>query len=210
MELRAPHDGTFVVQRLGWGQRMVQVGDRAFNAMRVAEVATTSHMDAEVAVLEADAGGLVPGKRATVVLDARPRVQWPATVKKVDPFPKPRHPEVPTQYFGAVLEIAAATDGIKPGQRLTATIVVDDIPQALVLPRQAVVRNENGTFVHRHRPGGGFDLVPVTLGPGTVGRVVVSSGVRPGDRIGLRDPDRSAIDAVATDPAPAPAGGPRP
>ena len=59
LEVRAPHDGTFVIQRWGWGQRVLQAGDRAFSSMRVGEVATNDRMDAEVAVLEADAGGLV-------------------------------------------------------------------------------------------------------------------------------------------------------
>jgi HlyD family secretion protein len=195
LEVRAPHDGTFVIQRWGWGQRLLQAGDRAFSSMRVAEVATNDRMDAEVAVLEADAGGLVTGKRAQVVLDARPDVVWKARVKKVDPFPKAKHPEVPTQYFGAILAIEGNTAGVKPGQRLKATIVLDELPSALAVPRQAIFRLDNGTFVYRRRRwGGDFEKVPVTLGPGTVGRVVVIGGLAAGDRIALRDPSRSADD----------------
>ncbi len=103
LEVRAPHDGMFVIQRWGWTQRVLQAGDRAFPGMRIAEVATSDRMDAEIAVLEADAGGLEPGKRALLVLDARPDMTWKGKVKKVDPFPKPKHPEVPAQYFGAIL-----------------------------------------------------------------------------------------------------------
>jgi HlyD family secretion protein len=189
LELRAPHDGIFLLQRWGAGQRVLQVGDRVFSGMRIAEVATSDRMDAEVAVLEADAGGLVPGKRATVVLDARPDIVWKAKVKQVDPFPKPAYPHVPTQYFGALLEFEGQTAGIKPGQRLRARIVLDELPQALVVPRQAVFRNERGAFVYR-RPGFAavFEPVAVTLGPGTAGRVVVTSGLNAGDRIALRDP----------------------
>jgi HlyD family secretion protein len=198
LEVRAPHDGTFVIQRWGWGQRLLQAGDRAFSSMRVGEVATSDRMDAEVAVLEADAGGLVAGKRAQVVLDARPDVTWKAKVKKVDPFPKAKHPEVPTQYFGALLAIEGNTAGVKPGQRLRATIVLDELKSALAVPRQAIFRNDSGTFVYRRgRWGSDFEKVPVTLGPGTVGRVVVLSGLAAGDRIALRDPSRSADELSA-------------
>jgi HlyD family secretion protein len=200
MEMRAPHDGTFVIQRSGWGQRMVQAGDRAYSGMRVAEVTTTSRMDAEVAVLEADAGGLVAGKPATVVLDARPGVAWKARVKKVDPFPRPKQAEVPVQYFGALLEIEGSTAGVKPGQRLEATIVLDEIARAMVVPRQAIFRNDRGTYVCRHRGEGGFEEVPVTLGAGTAGRVVVTAGLEAGDQIALRDPTRSAVETVANVP----------
>lgn len=196
LELRAPHDGTFVLQRYGWGQRVLQSGDRAYSGMRVAEVATTDKMDAEIAVLEADAGGLAPGRRATVVLDARPDVSFKAKVKKVDPFPKPKHPEVPAQYFGALLSLEGNTAGLKPGQRLQATIVLDELPKAVVIPRQAVVRKEGGTFVHRRKTLGGFELQPVKLGPGTVGRIVVTDGLTAGTVIALRDPSRSADETM--------------
>ena len=201
LDVRAPHDGTFVVQRLGWSQRVLQTGDRAFPGMRVAEVATTDQMEADVIVLEADAGGLVADKPATVVLEARPDVVWRAEVKKVEPFPKTRHPDVPTQYFGATLSIDGDTSGLKPGQRLRASIVLDDLASALVIPRQAVVTRDAGAFVERQRPGGGWQTVKITLGAGTVGRVVVSAGLGPGDVIALRDPGRSADETIAAAPA---------
>jgi multidrug efflux pump subunit AcrA (membrane-fusion protein) len=201
MEVRAPHDGTFVLQRWGWGQRVLQPGDRAFAGMRIAEISMGDRMEAEISVLEADAGGLAPGRRATVVLDARPDVLWSAKVRKVDPFPKARHPEVPTQYFGAVLALEGDTSGVKPGQRLVATIVLDELPSALAIPRQAVFRDERGPLCHRLRSfGRGFEPVRVTLGSGTVGRVVVTGGLAAGDRIALRDPNRSVDEAVAPSP----------
>src|SRR6185436_7548776 len=104
LEIRAPHDGTFTLQR--WGFRgTLRAGDRAFAGMRIAEISTSEQMDAEVFVLEADAGGLSAGKKATVVIEAQPDVVWKAKVKRVDPFPKPRQPEVPAQYFATLLEI---------------------------------------------------------------------------------------------------------
>jgi HlyD family secretion protein len=206
LEVRAPHDGTFVVQRMGWAQRMLQTGDRAFPGMRVAEVATTERMEADVMVLEADAGGLSAGKSARVTLEAQPDVVYAARVKKVEPFPKTRHPEVPTQYFGATLEMEGNTAGLKPGQRLRASIVLDQAAAALVVPRQAVLARDGGTFVERQRSDGHFDAVKVTLGAGTIGRVVVTAGLAPGDRIALRDTARSAdemLDAPAAPGAPA-------
>ena len=206
LEVRAPHDGTFVVQRMGWAQRMLQTGDRAFPGMRVAEVATTERMEADVMVLEADAGGLAAGKAATVTLEAQPDVVYTARVKKVEPFPKTRHPEVPTQYFGATLSMEGNTAGLKPGQRLRATIVLDQAAAVLVVPRQAVLARDGGTFVERQRSDGRFDAVKVSLGAGTIGRVVVTAGLAPGDRIALRDTARSVdemLDAPNSSGAPA-------
>jgi len=201
LEVRAPHDGMFLVQRLGWSQRMLQTGDRAYPSMRVAEVATSERMEADVMVLEADAGGLRAGKRAKVMLEARPELVLAAKVKKVEPFPKTRHFEVPTQYFGAVLSIEGDSAGLKPGQRLRASIVLDELPTALSIPRQAVVTSASGAFVQRRvaTGQGGWQSVKVTLGAGSVGKVVVTAGLSAGDVIALRDPSRSADETMEAD-----------
>lgn len=204
LEIRAPHDGTFVLQR--WGFRgTLHAGDRAFAGMRIAEVSTTDRMDAEVFVLEADAGGLAAGQKATVVLEAQPDVVWPAKIRRVDPFPKPRQPEVPTQYFATLLEIEGKTGGLRPGQRLRATIVLEEQPRALVVPRQAVFSRDDHTIVYR-RKGARFEPTRVTIGAGTVGRLVIAQGVAPGDLLALRDPTLTA-DQVAARKGERPAGG---
>lgn len=194
LEIRAPHDGTFTLQR--WGFRgTLHAGDRAFAGMRIAEISTSEQMDAEVFVLEADAGGLAAGKKATVVLEAQPDVVWKARVKRVDPFPKPRQPEVPAQYFATLLEIEGKTEGLRPGQRLHASIVLDEKQKALVVPRQAVFRRDNDNIVYLRR-GGRFEATKVKLGAGTVGRLVITGGVKPGDQLALRDPTLSADETV--------------
>jgi HlyD family secretion protein len=196
LEIRAPHDGTFVLQR--WGFRgTLHPGDRVFAGMRIAEISTSLQMDAEVFVLEADAGGLQAGQKATVVLEAQPDVAWPARVRRVDPFPKPRQPEVPAQYFATLLEIEGKTAGLRPGQRLHASITLDEQAKALVVPRQAVFRRDSDTIVYR-QSGTRFEAAQVKLGAGTVGRLVIASGVSAGDRLALRDPALSADEAMAS------------
>ena len=104
-------------------------------------------------------------------------------MKKVDPFPKAKHPEVPTQYFGAILSIEGDTSRLKPGQRLRATI---DPRRAAAARWWCRGRRCSSKDERQLRPparaagGGGFEPVPVTLGPGTVGRVVVTEGLDAG------------------------------
>jgi len=206
LEMRAPHDGTFVLQR--WGSRgVLRAGDRVYRGMQIAEITRTDQLDAEVYVLEADAGGLAADKPAEVVLEARPDVTWKAKVKKVDPFPKPLQPEVPAQYFTALLGIEGDTSALKPGQRLHATIRLADEARALVVPRQAVFRRDNDTVVYR-RGAGGFEPVTVKLAAGTAGRLVVSDGVSVGDELALRDPSLSADEVVLRQHAKRRASGP--
>jgi multidrug efflux pump subunit AcrA (membrane-fusion protein) len=92
---------------------------------------------------------------------------------------------------------------MKPGQRVQATLRLEERAEALLAPRQAVFDREGRTLVYR-RSERGFEPVEVKLGPSTMGRVVLASGVKAGDVLALRDPTRPA-GTPEIKPAPPPA-----
>lgn len=190
MEVRAPHDGIVVLKR-NW-QGVKKVGDSVWPGEPIAEIPKLDAMQAEVYVLEADAGGLAVGQTATIALESHPDRTFAAKIKKVDAFAKRRVNWIPVQYFGVTLEIdKTLPELMKPGQRLRATIVLDEKSDALSLPRSAVFDKEGKKLVYR-RNGRGYDPVEVTLGASAVGRVVVDKGLAAGDVVALRDPTRPA------------------
>jgi HlyD family secretion protein len=215
IEITAPHAGFVVRERGGRGQR-VRVGDTVWRGQKLGELPDLSRMQAEVWVLEADAGGVAPGQRARVVVESRPGEPLEGSVARVDAVPKPRVPASPVQYFGVTLDLAEMVEGAwKPGQRVRAEILVEEREEALVVPRQAVFEGEGGApVVYRRQGRGGFTAVPVILGPMTPARVVVTAGLTSGDRIALRDPHRGPDEAVPERPGTTPgapattAGGP--
>src|SRR5512139_1685120 len=144
-------------------------------------------MQAKVYVLEADAGGLVPGVPASVVVEAHPEIEFKAKIKKVDTLAKRRTGWIPVQYFGTTLEFEATDAAVmKPGQRVRAVLALDSRPDAISIPRNAVFEKDGRKIVYK-RTRSGFVPVPVDLGPAAVGRVVVEKGLEPGDEIALRD-----------------------
>lgn len=195
MEVRAPHDGIVVLER-GW-QGVKKVGDSVWPGEPIAEIPKLDAMKAEVYVLEADAGGLAVGQAATIALESNPDRSFPAKIKKVDAFAKRRVNWIPVQYFGVTLEIdKTLPELMKPGQRLRATIVLDEKPDALSVPRSAVFDKDGKKLVYR-KHGRAFDPVEVTLGSTAVGRVVVEKGLAAGDIVALRDPTRPAGETSA-------------
>ena len=59
------------------------------------------------------------------------------------------------------------------------------------------------------RDGGDFVAVEVTVGRNSVSRIVVETGLRPGDHVALRDPSRKATPASGAGAAAGPAEAPR-
>jgi len=193
LEVQAPHDGILVLRR-DWRGRTLQVGDTVWRGQKLAELPLVAVMEAELFALEADAGDLAVDQRAEVVIEAHPEQIHPGKVKRVDALAKPRHQEVPVQYFGVTVELEKTDPAtMKVGQRVRATIIIE-LDDAIVVPRQAVFDDDGQHVVHR-KSATGFEKVPVELGPSSAGRVVITEGLSAGDEIALRDPTR-AVDQL--------------
>jgi RND family efflux transporter MFP subunit len=199
LEVRAPHDGTFV-HKSWWGRRP-EVGQVVWGGNAIAEMPNLERMEALVYVLEADAGGLEVGLSATVSLDAHPGTVHPARVSQVAALAQRRNSSGPIQYFAVTLSLEQTDPRImKPGQRVQAVIAVEDRADALTIPPQAVFEVEGKRVVYV-ADGGRFVSREVTLGPAALGRVVVERGLEPGERIALRnptaEPEEQAVEARA-------------
>ncbi len=195
LQIVAPHPGILVLERDRRGGTF-GVGDTVWPGQPLAEVPVVAELAALVHVLEADAGDLAPGLAAEVIIDARPEVTWKATIRRMDTLAQPRHPEVPVHYFGVTLALERTDiEQMRVGQRVRAIILVER-PDVIVVPRQAVFERGGLTVVYRQGITG-FETVEVELGAASTGRVVVVSGLEPGDRIALRDPTRAASELLA-------------
>lgn len=201
LEIVAPHDGVFVLVR-DWRGELPSIGQNIWSGFKLGEIPDVSSMEADVWVLEADAGGLALGQSAEVAVESLPGVALKGATKRVDGVPRQRVRNVPVQYYGVTLSLTevpeAARSRMKPGQRVQATLLLDERADALTLPRQAVFERDGKIVVFR-RSLGRWSPSEVTLGPAALGRVVVEKGLSDGDVVALVDPEKPA--------APPPAGG---
>lgn len=200
LEVRAPHAGILSLAR-NWRGEVTQVGAEMWRGQKIAEIPDLSSIEAEVFVLEADAGGLAVDKPATLVVEAEPGTTYPATIQRVDAVAKSRFRGSPVQYFGVTLAFEGEPGpSLKPGQRVRATLMLERVEDALVVPRQAVVQEsgESRVFV---RSRGRFEPRRVETGASSLGLVVVTAGLAEGDVVALSPP------GVGADEAPDEAGG---
>jgi HlyD family secretion protein len=195
LQVKAPHAGIVVLTR-NWRGETPRIGDTVWRGQKLAELPLVAVMEAEMYVLEADAGNLAEGLPADLIVEAHPDVVHEAKVKRVDTLAQPRHPEVPVHYFGLTLEIPTTDPkAMRVGQRVRATIRVE-VPDAIVVPRQAIFDDDGKTFIYRETSGGEFEKIEVELGAASAGRVVIASGLEPGDRVALRDPTKGAAELI--------------
>ena len=210
MELRSPKAGYLVYRRRRGNPP--EVGQVVFPGQALAEIPHAGAMEVDAYVLEADAGGLEPGRSARVYPESRPGRSYAATVTRVDSVAKPRFRASPVQYFTVTLALDAVDpEVLKPGLGVRVEILLDDLDGALTVPRQAVFERGARQVVHR-RSGDGFEEVPVTVRTAGRGRVVIEGALDPGDRVALADPSGGAggpepAEAEQAETMTSPAGG---
>jgi HlyD family secretion protein len=195
LEVTAPHDGLFVLER-GWRGEVISVGQQVWPGQKIAEIPDLAALEARVFVLEADAGGLEIGRRATIVIEGKADKVYAAKVARVEPIAKPRGWQSPVKYFEATLTLTKQDPALmKPGQRVSAHIVLDDLDGVLTVPRGSLFEKDGKRVVYR-REGRGFRAVEVVVGRSSLARVVVEKGLAAGDLVALRDPTRALQDIL--------------
>ena len=160
LEVKAPRAGVLTWVRDHRGD-LPQIGEQVWRGQTLAEIPTVSELGIEAFVVEADFGGVVTGCAATVTLDAHPELSYPARVARVDPIAQRHSVGSPSLYFEVLLALDETDLSVmKPGQRVTASILVEEVEDALVVPRQALF-SEEGAYVVYRASGADFERVPV-------------------------------------------------
>jgi HlyD family secretion protein len=203
LKVVAPHDGILVFP-LSWREEAAAVGDTVWAGQPVAELPDLTALEARVFVFEGDAGGLAVKKKAVVEIEGQPGLRFESEVSQVDALAKTQDRQSPVKFFETTIPLPSTAVSLKPGQRVRALILVDDLRDAITIPRGALFEKDGRRIVYRLE-GGRFTAVEVVVGRRSIGRVVVEKGLVPGDRIALNDPEPRP--ASAGEPAKAPGAG---
>ncbi|MFZ5479651.1 MAG: efflux RND transporter periplasmic adaptor subunit [Myxococcota bacterium] len=165
--IAAPFDGVV-------GRREVSVGALVGPANPVTRIEGLRNLVVDVALAEDVLAAVAPGQPAIVgALDRT----FPGTVAFVAPRVREATRTVDVR-------IAVAEPGpLRPGMTATARIVTASVPDALLVPTQALVRSATGPAVWVVGEDGKAAQRPVKTGERTETRAEIVEGLAPGDRV---------------------------
>jgi RND family efflux transporter MFP subunit len=172
--VRAPFDGVLE-------SRMIEVGTMVSPGMVVGRVVDLDPVKIVAGVPERYAADVSVGSQANVTFDVFPGDAYDAPVKYVGATVSPQN-----RTFTVELTMPNPRGVFKPEMVANVAVSRRELPSAMVLPQDALVRVENGyvAFVAVERDGVTVaEVRPLELGPSQRNMVVVESGVQPGDRI---------------------------
>lgn len=135
---------------------------------------------------EMDVQLVEPGQRAQIRLEAYPGPIFEGVVRDVSPMANELEYAPNVQVFEMVVDILEQDDRLYPGMSASVQVIVETVPDALIIPLAAVHRREDRTFVYR-RAGGDFEEADVVLGPDDGIHVAIEEGLSEGDEVALAD-----------------------
>jgi HlyD family secretion protein len=217
--LKAPMDGIVSVKEnrdglMMFGPGMVipeyREGDSVWPGRPVIDVIEVGKMDVRAKVEESDRTNLTTGESAVVYVDTLPGETFKARVGALSGNANRAsffESASVTRLFDVNFDFEKPDPRLKAGASARVVIEGKEIPDALHLPRQAVLEKNGKTHVFV-KNGDRFDQREVKVEYLTESRVVIK-GLTEGTEVALVDPTAAKAAAPTSTAPPMPAGGPR-
>lgn len=187
--IRATGDGIVLLTEDWRGGKVSKssVGDSVWPGNSIMELPDLAAMRVEAWVHEVDATQVAVGQSVNVVVDARPDAPLLGTVERVSDLAVKRNEASEVKHLEVTIALPPTDAALKPGMTVRAEIRVADVPDVLLVPREAVFYDGAEAIVYRSGLSG-WKRVPVELGRTNDSHVVVTAGLDAGDRVALVDP----------------------
>lgn len=192
LELVTPVDGVVTIMpnwRACCPPPEFKAGDRAWPGQVIVDVPDLATMRVTARLEEAERGRMQPGQKVVVRADAVPdreltgRIDDISTLARIDFSNWP-----PQRNFDLIVQLDQTDPRLRPGMTTTVRVAVDTVPDAVLIPIRAVFEKNGRSVAYVARQRGGWDERIVQIARRGQEQLVVSDGVKPDERVALKDP----------------------
>lgn len=193
LELRAPHDGIFMLQS-DWSGQKPHIGTTLFAGRPLASLPDTAEMDVEIAVPQVQAQGIAIGDVVAMHPLGKPRQSAQSKITWIAAAAQTRSRESPVKYVmmkAKVPKEAITAHAWMPEQQFAIEIILFQSDQAISVPNLAIDSSGDGPRVFV-MDGNKPVARKVTLGARGASRTQIKAGLETGDLVLI---DRKRSDA---------------
>jgi multidrug efflux pump subunit AcrA (membrane-fusion protein) len=193
MAVRSPIEGMAVIRTIWKSNNMaeVQEGEEVRAGVPVVDIVNPATMRVRARVNQADVGQLKVGQRVRIGLDAYPDLSFDGRVSQLSPIGTISTLSPKVRVFVALIEIHGAHPNLMPDLTAALDVELERVPNALVVPRDAV-RHDGETTSLRVLRGSSYVDQVVKLGATSAHEAVVESGLDDGAVVARHVGGRSA------------------
>lgn len=187
MTLRSPMEGVAVFNMIWLSGRMrtVQLGDSVRPGVPILQVVDPSKMEVRTEVNQVDLARLSIGQRAQIRLDAYPGLVLPGVLQELSPLGHGGQFADTIRVFATRFQIQGEDPRLLPDLSAAIDFDLGNRGNVLVVPRDAVIKEADKTFVYR-QTSTGFEKQAVEISLWGDEEVAVDSGIAAGDIVRRR------------------------
>ncbi|HEU4743202.1 MAG TPA: efflux RND transporter periplasmic adaptor subunit [Meiothermus sp.] len=177
-KLYAPFSGTVSAVNAQVGGVGVSANVSGSNALLT--IIDASSVDLPVQIDETEISQVKVGQKVDVTLDAFSNETFPGTVTAISPSATVVSN---IAVFYVTVNVPNPDGRLRPGMTAEGEILIQEIPNAIIIPKRAVQTVRNRAYVDVRKPDGTSETLRVELGPDDGTNQVIKSGLQPGQTV---------------------------
>jgi HlyD family secretion protein len=199
LTLRSPGDGIITLlpnsrartSLLSGRTPSFKEGDRAWAGAEIAELPDMSTIHAITPVYEADRGRVKLGQPVTLQIEAVPDKEHKGKVSEISTLAKLDYTSYPTRKsFDLRVQLEQPDPRLRAGMTAAVRVEVERLANSIVIPEEEVFE-KGGRMIAYVQTNDGYAERKLVLGRRSGGQILVEDGLKPGERIALKDPTLS-------------------
>ncbi len=193
LTIKAPNPGIAILQKSWMTQQKYQVDDQLWPGWPIIGLPDLSQMQALVEINEIDIAKIDTLQPVNVRLDAYPDTSYAGKVVQMATLAHNKNKDSKVKVFDVTVLILESDSTFMPGMTVNCEIIVDQIPDTLFIPLEALFQNAGDYYVFLKK-GSDFAKHSVEIGKENDDFVIITKGLKEGDIIALTDPKQLKMD----------------
>ena len=183
----APSPGIAIISHNWSTNNKFQVGDQCWSSQQLIQLPDLSKVKAKVQINEVDISEITKGLKVEVRPDAFSDSTFTGYVATVANLAQSKDNHSNIKVFPVEIIINEYNKNLLPGLTVSCRIIVDEIPNVMYIPLEALHVEGDKSYVYK-KTMSGYDRVEVQAGHTNSDYVIIESGLDRGDKVALIDP----------------------
>ena len=183
----APAPGIAIISRNWSTNNKFQLGDQCWSSQQLIQLPDLSTLKAKVNINEVDITMITKGLKVQIRPDAFSDSTFTGYVSTIANLAQNKDNRSSIKVFPVEIVINEYNKNLLPGLTVSCRIIVDEIPDVVYIPLEALHVEGDKSFVYK-KAMGGYERVEVQTGRTNSDYVIIELGLDKGDRVALIDP----------------------
>lgn len=189
LSIIAPSPGIAIISRNWSTNSKFQLGDQCWASQQIIQLPDLSKLKAKVNINEVDIAKVTKGLKVQIRPDAFSDSTFTGYVAVVANLAQNKDNNSNIKVFPVEIYINESNKNLLPGLTVSCRIIIDEIPDVMYIPLEALHVEGDKSYVYK-KSAGGYHKVEIQTGQTNSDYIIVESGLSKGDKVALVDPSQ--------------------